>query len=130
MTKRFAELCAEAGVRQIRLHDLRHGRASLLLASGVDISVVSKILGHGSISITADTYGHLLSGVGKAAAEAASALVPRGHQRAPATDAGTSRAPGSLERPGDQGTARSEGTPPGTRTLNPRIKSPLLCQLS
>lgn len=55
MTKRFVELCDEAGVRQVRLHDLRHGRASLLLAAGVDIAVVSKILGHGSLSITSDT---------------------------------------------------------------------------
>jgi integrase len=83
VTKRFAELCDEAGVRKIRLHDLRHGRASLLLAAGVDIAVVSKILGHGSISITADTYAHLLEGVGRAAAEAAWALVPRAHRGAP-----------------------------------------------
>jgi Phage integrase family len=68
----------------VRVHDLRHGRASLLLAAGVDIAVVSKILGHGSISITSDTYAHLLQGVGEAAAEAACALLPRapeGHPR-------------------------------------------------
>jgi integrase len=82
-TKRFVELCDEAGVRRVRLHDLRHGRASLLLAAGVDIAVVSKILGHGSISITADTYIHLLEGVGAAAAEAAPVLVPRAHRGAP-----------------------------------------------
>jgi integrase len=83
VTKRFVELCDEAGVRQVRLHDLRHGRASLLLAAGVDIAVVSKILGHGSLSITSDTYAHLLEGVGAAAAEAASALVPRAHRGTP-----------------------------------------------
>jgi integrase len=38
---------AEREQAGVRLHDLRHGRASLLLAAGADIAVVSKILGHG-----------------------------------------------------------------------------------
>ena len=91
VTKRFGELCDEAGVRRVRVHDLRHGRASLLLAAAVDIAVVSKILGHGSISITSDTYAHLLQGVGKAAAEAASALLPRAPTGHPKGTRGVSR---------------------------------------
>ena len=102
VTKRFGELCDGAGVRRVRVHDLRHGRASLLLAAGVDIAVVSKILGHGSISITSDTYAHLLQGVGKAAAEAASALVPR----APRAPARTPRHPEGT-REGTRGVSRS-----------------------
>jgi integrase len=66
-----------SGLRQVRLHDLRHGRASLLLAGGTDIALVSKMLGHSSITLTADTYSHLLEGVGRRAAEAADALIPR-----------------------------------------------------
>ena len=54
-----------------RMHGLRHMHASLLLASGTDIALVSKRLGHSSISITSDTYSHLLEGVGQQAAEAA-----------------------------------------------------------
>ena len=77
LTKRFSQLVRQAGIRPIRLHDLRHGRASMLLASGSDITVVSKLMGHSSHSFTADTYAHLLSGVGKRAAEAADALIPR-----------------------------------------------------
>jgi len=76
-TKRFGQLCDEAGVRRVRLHDLRHGAASLRLAAGVDIAIVSKILGHSSVAITADTYSHLLEGVGREAAERAMSLVPR-----------------------------------------------------
>jgi integrase len=64
-------------LRPTRLHDLRHAQASLMLAAGVPIAVVSKRLGHSSIGITADTYSHLLDGVGRAAADAAMALVPR-----------------------------------------------------
>jgi site-specific recombinase XerC len=70
-------LCASASIRKVRLHDLRHGAASLRLAAGVDIGIVSKILGHSTISITADTYSHLLEGVGREAVERAAALVPR-----------------------------------------------------
>lgn len=77
VTKTFTTLASEAGLRRIRLHDLRHGRASLMLAAGIDIAVVSKILGHASIRTTADTYSHLLEGVGKAAAEAADSLIVR-----------------------------------------------------
>jgi len=43
---------------RIRLHDLRHGHASLVLAAGVPIEIVSRRLGHSSLAITADTYSH------------------------------------------------------------------------
>lgn len=76
-TSAFQKLRKTAGLRQIKLHDLRHGRASMLMASGTDIAVVSKMLGHSSIAITADTYSHLLDGIGRKAAEAADALIPR-----------------------------------------------------
>lgn len=74
----FQSLVAKAGLRRVRLHDLRHGQASIMLAAGVDMTVVSKRLGHSGIRITSDTYTHLLEGVGRQAAEAAAALVPRG----------------------------------------------------
>ena len=64
-------------LRPIKLHDLRHGAASLGIAAGVPIEVVSKRLGHSSIAVTVDVYGHLLEGVGHQAAEASAALVPR-----------------------------------------------------
>ncbi len=77
VTERFRQLVAETDLPRIRLHDLRHGQASLMLAAGVPIAVVSKRLGHSSISITSDTYSHLLEGVGRDAADRAMALVPR-----------------------------------------------------
>ncbi len=81
VTKRFRELTQAAGLRPVRLHDLRHGQASLMLAAGVPLAVVSKRLGHSSLAITSDTYSHLLEGVGRQAATAAAALVPRGDRR-------------------------------------------------
>jgi hypothetical protein len=53
---------------------------------------VSKLLGHSSIAITADTYSHLLAGVGREAAERASALVPRA-AREPRDQSVTNEAP-------------------------------------
>lgn len=50
----------KSGVKRIRLHDLRHSHASNLIAQGVPIIAVSKRLGHSSITITLDTYAHLL----------------------------------------------------------------------
>lgn len=67
-------------LRRIRLHDLRHGQASLMLAAGVPLAVVSKRLGHSTITITSDTYSHLLEGVGREAATRAARLVPRRHR--------------------------------------------------
>lgn len=77
VTKRFGQLAREAGLPPARLHDLRHAAASLMIQAGVPIALVSKRLGHSSISITSDVYGHLLEGAGREAAERAAALVPR-----------------------------------------------------
>lgn len=75
VTHLFLRLARQAGLRQVRLHDLRHGAASLMLSRGVNVAVVSKVLGHSSVSITADIYSHLLPGVGRTAAEAMEAAV-------------------------------------------------------
>lgn len=56
-------------------HELRHSAASLLIAQGVDLKVVSEVLGHSSIRITADVYGHLLDDAGLVAADAMSELL-------------------------------------------------------
>ena len=50
-------------------HELRHSGASLMLAQGTPLHVVSDVLGHASIAITKDVYGHLLEGDNRAAAE-------------------------------------------------------------
>ncbi|MGN6741981.1 MAG: tyrosine-type recombinase/integrase, partial [Amnibacterium sp.] len=83
-------LVARAQLPPITFHGLRHHHASLMIAQGVDLAVVSKRLGHSSIAITNDLYGHLLRGANKAAAEAAEALVPRPPQTAPGESVHTS----------------------------------------
>lgn len=55
----FAKLCKAAGLGHWTPHELRHSAASLMLARGVPLEVVSEVLGHASIRITADVYAHL-----------------------------------------------------------------------
>ncbi len=54
--KSYAEL---AGLEPIRVHDLRHSHASLLINMGVNIKEISERLGHKSVKTTWDTYAHL-----------------------------------------------------------------------
>ena len=48
-----------AGLRRVRLHDLRHTAATLLLSQGVPARVVMEILGHSQIGVTLNTYSHV-----------------------------------------------------------------------
>lgn len=67
--KRFKRLIREAGLPEIRFHDLRHTAASLMLNNGVPVIVVSKRLGHSQASITLDVYGHLIPNMQKQVAD-------------------------------------------------------------
>ncbi len=128
VTRHFQLLASRAGLRRIRLHDLRHGAASLRLAAGVPIEVVSKILGHSSIALTADTYSHLLHGVARQAAEAASALIPRAELNAryhPVTTKAfetTQDVASDEEMPWSDG-VRRQGLEPRTRGLRVRCSA-------
>ena len=62
-------------VPAIRLHDLRHTHASVLLSSGVPVKVVSERLGHASPSITLGVYAHVMPGDQRAAADLLAGLV-------------------------------------------------------
>ncbi|MGX1852960.1 site-specific integrase [Streptomyces sp. NPDC055299] len=56
----FTRVAQSAGLRVIRLHDARHGCATILTAAGVAPRVVMEILGHSQISITMDVYTHVV----------------------------------------------------------------------
>ena len=55
-----------AGLQDVRFHDLRHSVATILFAAGVDLKVISELLGHSSIAVTSDVYAHLLPGMQRA----------------------------------------------------------------
>ncbi len=57
--RHYRPLLAKAGVPSVRFHDLRHSAATLLIASGVPLPIVSQILGHSTTRITADLYTHV-----------------------------------------------------------------------
>jgi hypothetical protein len=71
----FQRLVREADLPPIRLHDLRHGAASLSLAAGNDLKIVQTMLGHSSIVLTADTYTSVLPDLDQLVAEATARIV-------------------------------------------------------
>jgi integrase len=66
----FKPLLKQAGLPQMRFHDLRHTCATLLLSRNVNPKIVSEMLGHASIAITLDTYSHVLPNMQSEAAKA------------------------------------------------------------
>ncbi len=75
LTRRFGHLVKASGLPPVRLHDLRHGAASLAHAAGADLKTVQEQLGHTSIVLTADTYTSVLHQTHVRAAEATARLV-------------------------------------------------------
>ena len=75
LTRRFAKLVRREGLPPIRLHDLRHGAATLTLAGGADLKAIQAMLGHASIILTADTYTSVLPDLARATAEAVAAQI-------------------------------------------------------
>jgi integrase len=58
--RHFKAILKTAKLPDIRVHDLRHSHASLLLAAGVNPKLVQERLGHASITLTLDTYSHVI----------------------------------------------------------------------
>lgn len=60
VNKSLKKACIRAGITEITFHSLRHTHCSLLIYQGINIKYISKRLGHSSISITYQVYGHVL----------------------------------------------------------------------
>ena len=71
----FVRQAKRVGLPPIRLHDLRHSVASILLAQGVHPKVVSELLGHATIALTLDTYSHVIPSLQQEAAAVVAAAV-------------------------------------------------------
>ena len=65
----FYRVLRKAGLRRVRFHDLRHTFASLLIQDNQSLAYVKEQLGHASIQITVDTYGHLIPGANRQAVD-------------------------------------------------------------
>jgi len=68
VTHTFSKVARRAGLLHLRLHDLRHIHATMLLQAGTHPKVVQERLGHANIGITLDIYSHVLPGMQEAAA--------------------------------------------------------------
>jgi integrase len=77
LQRHFAPLCERLGLPRIRLHDLRHTVATLLFKNRFPAKVVQELLGHSTISMTLDTYSHVLPEMQAEAAESLDDLLRR-----------------------------------------------------
>ena len=69
LRKALNRILVDAGLRRVRFHDLRHTFASLLLQNGESLTYVKDQMGHSSIQVTVDIYGHLVPGGNRAAVD-------------------------------------------------------------
>jgi integrase len=120
VTLAFRRIIKRAGLRDLRIHDLRHTHATLMLTAGIHPKVVSERLGHANIGITLDIYSHVLPGLQEAAAEKFDRIfeVLENENSNPNVSKMLANGEGLESRP-----CRS-------RTCDTLIKSQVLCQLS
>jgi len=121
VTRTFAKMVRRAGLPHLRLHDLRHSHATLMLKAGIHPKVVSERLGHASVNITLDTYSHVLPGLQEAAADRFDRML---ETTMPDTNPNTDVSR-MLAANGEV-----ETRPCRARTCDTLIKSQVLCQLS
>jgi integrase len=78
ITKAWSRAMASIGMPDAGLHSLRHTHVSMLIASGMDILTISRRIGHASVKVTLDTYGHLIHGTDDRAAQIVEAMLGDG----------------------------------------------------
>ncbi len=99
----FVRLARKAEVPRIRLHDLRHTNASLALAAGVPLKVVSHRLGHSSLAITSDLYTHVIPAVAEDAARRIASLIDPVATTASPAQTAPEYSPGTAQDNSDKG---------------------------
>jgi integrase len=63
LASHYKQLLQECALPQLHIHDLRHSAATLLASMGIPVKVVQEILGHSSVTITQNLYGHVIEGM-------------------------------------------------------------------
>ena len=119
LTDRADKAWEEADLDRITLHEARHTYASLMIAAGVNAKALSEFMGHSSIQVTLDLYGHLFPGAEQEAASLLDALLENAESQARSagaeaetgTHSGTHPAPiaFAVENPPQMGTRRGAG---------------------
>jgi len=114
----------------VRLHDLRHTSATLMLAAGVPVGDVADRLGHATPAFTLTVYRHAIPGAQEAAAERLAALLNPAESNDVLAPLLAPSGVNASFKGQNSSVQREIGDGPGTRTPNLVIKSHLLCQLS
>jgi integrase len=113
----FQPVLTQSGLRKIRLHDLRHTFGSLLIQSGANIVYVKEQMGHSSIQVTVDIYGHLIPGANVSFVDRLDAVAKTSRQQS-----ATPAQPDEIEIPPDFAQVVEEiGGGAWTRTTDLRI---------
>jgi integrase len=112
----FYRILDKAEIRRIRFHDIRHTFASMLIQNGESLAHVKDQLGHASIQITVDTYGHLVPGGNRAA-------VDRLDDQSGVRRSATPAPPRAVAVRAVRKLLKGSGEPRRNRTCNPQIKS-------
>ncbi len=120
----FLPALERAGLRRFRFHDLRHTFGSFLIQNGASLAYVKEQMGHSSIQITVDTYGHLIPGANINWVDGLDRETTPQQNATPA-QLGTGEVEPDYLQPIEKGGERGRN-----RTYNLLIKSQLLCQLS
>ena len=90
VTKRFKRAVARAGLpATTRLHDLRHGTATLMLEAGETVPTVAEYLGHATLAVTMTIYAHAVPGSKKRAADRLGAILRNARPAAETASEGT-----------------------------------------
>ncbi len=92
----FGRVLEKAQLRRVRFHDLRHTFASLLIQQGESLAYVKEQMGHSSIQITVDVYGHLVPGGNRAAVDRLDDVQPTATPAQPAREIAVGENPVSL----------------------------------
>jgi site-specific recombinase XerD len=80
--RHFHDLTTAAGLPRVRVHDLRHLAATIMIAAGVPLAMVSKTLRHSTLSTTVDVYGHLTRQAAQDAVDATSTALDNAERKA------------------------------------------------
>jgi hypothetical protein len=117
----FYRLLESAKLREIRFHDLRHTFASLLIQNGAPLTYVKEQMGHSSIQVTVDVYGHLVPSANRAEVDRLDAIPIRNPD---------ATGDGKVDQQSDANLLTAKGAGARTRTEDLLITNQLLYQLS
>jgi len=126
----FLPCLDHAGLRRFRFHDLRHTFGSLLIQDGASLAYVKEQMGHSSIQVTVDTYGHLIAGADIRWIDGLDSKTSQQQNATPAQQQLEEIAARESEPLQDVVVIEEVGERGRNRTFNLLIKSQLLCQLS